>query len=57
MNKFTLQGAELSGERGISVTTYYAVYVETGSRDSAMTSKSETFSGSLAGNKCSHTFN
>lgn len=30
MNKLTLQGVELSGERGISVTTYYAVYVETG---------------------------
>jgi hypothetical protein len=30
INKLTLQGAELSGERGIPVTTYYAAYVETG---------------------------
>jgi len=30
INKLTPQGAELSGQRGLSVTTYYDVYVETG---------------------------
>jgi len=30
MNKSTLQRTELSGERRITVTTYFAIYVETG---------------------------